>query len=94
MIVGGQIAAQRVRPESDVMIHELDTVVLNADLPEHGLRSGDVGAVVHVYKNGDLEVEFVTYGGETVALVALKPSQVHLAGTRELMHSRELESNP
>ena len=76
------------------MIHELDTVVLNADLPEHGLRRGDVGAVVHCYKNGDLEVEFVTYGGETVALVALKPREVHLAGARELIHSRQLEPSP
>jgi hypothetical protein len=73
------------------MMRELDTVVLNADLPEHGLKRGDVGAVVHLYKNGEMEVEFVTYAGETVALVALNPEQVHIAGTRELMHSRAVE---
>lgn len=28
---------------------ELETVVLNRDLPEHRLRQGDLGAVVHVY---------------------------------------------
>ena len=27
----------------------LDPVVLNRDLPEHGLRAGGVGAVVEVY---------------------------------------------
>ncbi|MBI2163747.1 MAG: DUF4926 domain-containing protein [candidate division NC10 bacterium] len=28
------------------MIRELDTVVLTHDIPEHGLKRGDVGAVV------------------------------------------------
>ncbi len=33
----------------------LETVVLNRDLPAHGLRAGDLGAVVEVYPdNGDL----------------------------------------
>lgn len=73
------------------MIRELATVILNVNLPDEGLRQGDVGAVVHIYKNGDLEVEFVTFGGETVAMVALKPDQVHLAGRHELMHSRPVE---
>lgn len=27
---------------------ELDTTVLARDLPEHGLRMGDLGAIVHV----------------------------------------------
>ena len=34
----------------------LDTVVLNRDLPEHGLRAGDVGAVVELYGTDGLEV--------------------------------------
>jgi Domain of unknown function (DUF4926) len=76
------------------VIQELDTVVLDADVPAHGLKRGDVGAVVHCHPNGDLEVEFVTYAGETVALVSLKPREVHLAGTRELMHSRHVEPRP
>ena len=37
----------------------LDTVVLATDLPEHGLRQGDLGAVVEVYEPDALEVEFV-----------------------------------
>jgi hypothetical protein len=28
----------------------LDTVVLNRNLPQHGLRAGDLGAVVEVYE--------------------------------------------
>ena len=41
----------------------LDTVVLNRDLPQHGLRAGDLGAVVEVYEPDGLEVEFVTASG-------------------------------
>ena len=31
----------------------LDTVVLNRDVPEHGLRAGDLGAVAELYGAGD-----------------------------------------
>jgi len=44
---------------------ELDTVVLDRDFPEHGLRKGDLGAVVQVYEPEALEVEFVTASGRT-----------------------------
>jgi Domain of unknown function (DUF4926) len=30
---------------------ELDSVVLERDLPEHGLRKGDLGAVVHLHES-------------------------------------------
>jgi hypothetical protein len=42
----------------------LDTVVLDRDLPQHGLRAGDLGAVVEVYEPEGLEVEFVTASGK------------------------------
>lgn len=54
---------------------ELDTVVLTRDLPEHGLKSGDLGAVVFVSPDA-LEVEFVLANGETQALVTLSPASV------------------
>jgi len=54
----------------------LDTVVLDQDLPQHGLRRGDLGAVVEVYEPDGLEVEFVTASGKTEALVTLKVSDV------------------
>ncbi|MGH9843563.1 MAG: DUF4926 domain-containing protein, partial [Blastocatellia bacterium] len=48
------------------------SVVLTRDLPEYGLTSGDVGAVVHCYANGPAyEVEFVSGSGHTVALVTV-----------------------
>jgi uncharacterized protein DUF4926 len=50
----------------------LDTVVLNRDLPQHGLRVGDVGAVVELYGTTGVEVEFVQPSGATKALVTFK----------------------
>jgi len=36
----------------NAMIRELEMVVLTRDVPEHGLKKGDVGAVVHRYADG------------------------------------------
>ena len=49
----------------------LDVVVLERDLPAHGLKRGDLGAVVELYEPDGLEVEFVTASGRTEALVTL-----------------------
>jgi hypothetical protein len=41
------------------MIEEHDRVVLNPPVPSERLEAGDVGTVVHVYKDGEAyEVEF------------------------------------
>ena len=48
-------------------IRELDSVVLERDLPEYGLRNGDPGALVHVYSSDASEVEFVRLSGGTPA---------------------------
>lgn len=73
------------------MIHELDTVVLTHDIEEHGLRQGDVGAVVHCYQDGaTFEVEFVTAEGKTVALLTLTTTDVRLMKDTEILHAREL----
>jgi hypothetical protein len=73
------------------MIRELDTVVLTRDLPEYGLNRGDIGAVVHCYKDSAaFEVEFVTGRGETVALVTLESKDVRLMQPNEILHAREI----
>jgi hypothetical protein len=41
----------------------LDVVVLRQDLPAHGLRQGDLGAVVEVYCAAAVGVEFVAAPG-------------------------------
>jgi hypothetical protein len=75
------------------MIREHDTVVLVAAVPTEGLLPGDVGAVVHVYRDGQAyEVEFMTLEGKTAAVITLEASQVRPVGHREIAHARELAS--
>ena len=70
---------------------ELDTVVLERDINEHGLQRGDIGAIVHRYNNGlAFEVEFVTGEGQTLAVLTLKAEDIRLMGQREILHVREL----
>jgi hypothetical protein len=54
----------------------LDVVVLERDIPEHGLRRGDLGALVEVLSPEALAVEFVAASGRTQALVTLKPGDI------------------
>jgi hypothetical protein len=56
--------------------HELETVVLERDIPERGLRRGDLGDVVELYEPDGLDVQFVSASGKTQALVTLKSSDV------------------
>lgn len=71
------------------MIEELKMVSLTEDLPEHGLLSGDVGAAVFVYDEGAAyEVEFVTFEGETIAVVTVRAEQIRQVGPREIAQAR------
>jgi hypothetical protein len=74
----GRFAApdHRVSEAEPMSIRELDSVVLERDVPEHGLRKGDLGAVVHVYAPDAFEVEFVRASGNSQALVRLTQSDV------------------
>ncbi len=70
----------------------LACVVLDRDLPEHGLRKGDLGAVVEVYKSEGLEVEFVTASGSTRALVTLHKSDVRDINAADMLSVRSTQS--
>jgi hypothetical protein len=73
------------------LIRELDTVALTHDVDEFGLKQGDIGAVVHCYKDGAaFEVEFVTAEGKTIALLTLDRTDIRPIGGREVLHVREL----
>ena len=59
------------------MIAELDRVILAEDLPEYGLKAGDIGTVVLIHGEGEgYEVEFTTLDGETLAVTSVFASQV------------------
>lgn len=73
------------------MIKELDTVVLTRDLPQHGLKRGDIGAVVHMHPGGSsFEVEFVSGDGTTLALLTLANLDIRPISSQEILHVREL----
>ena len=75
------------------MIRELEAIVLTRDIPEHGLRRGDIGAVVHCYKDGEaFEVEFVTGKGDTVTVITLESKDVRPMNSNEILHAREIKA--
>jgi hypothetical protein len=72
-------------------IVELDLVALKRDMPEHGLRKGDVGTVVHCYADGRaFKVEMMTGDGATIAVLTLPLTDVRPLGGREILHAREV----
>ena len=67
----------------------LTTVVLAKDFPEHHLKVGDVGAVVEMYGNDAVEVEFVTGSGRTLAVLTLKDSLIRNIGEGDVLAVRQ-----
>lgn len=74
------------------MLHEGDSAVLACDLPEYGLKRGDVGAVVLVHGKKGYEVEFMTLDGETLAVASVALSKVRPIRRLEIAHARSVES--
>lgn len=73
------------------MINELDLVVLTHDIDDHGLKSGDVGTVVHCYEDRiGFEVEFVTAEGKTIAVLTLTNQDIRPFVRSEILHTREV----
>ena len=66
----------------------LDTVVLNRDISDRGLRQGDLGTIVHVYEPDGLEVEFVSASGKTEALVTLNEGDIRAVADGDLITVR------
>ena len=72
----------------------LETVVLKRDLPEYGLKAGDLGVVVELYEPDGLEVEFVTASGRTQAVVTLRVKDVKKVGPGDMIAIRQPEDRP
>lgn len=76
------------------MIKEHGRVVLTKPVPSERLEAGDVGTVVHVYKDGlAYEVEFTTLDGGTAAVVTVESSAVRPVTRKEITHARELAAS-
>ena len=73
------------------MIREHERAVLEAAFPKEGLEAGDVGTIVHVYRDGKAyEMEFTTLDGKTAAVVTVEANQVRPIREHEITHAREL----
>ena len=73
------------------MIGELESVVLEVDMPQKGLLRGDIGVVALVHDQGaGYEVEFSTLDGETMAVITLLADQIRPASGREIAHARSV----
>ena len=57
-------------------IRLLDVVALLEDVPEQGLRRGEVGTVVEDLAPGVFEVEFSDNDGRTYAMIPLRAEQL------------------
>jgi len=76
------------------MMDEVDRFVLTEDLPEKGLRAGDLGTIVMVHDPDSPQggysgpegytAEFTYLTGETRAVVDLRPDQVRPAEEGEV----------
>jgi hypothetical protein len=64
-------------------IKVLDVVAVTEDVPQHGLRRGEVGTVVDRWKDGVFEVEFSDDAGEAYAFAALRDDQLLLLHHRK-----------
>jgi hypothetical protein len=71
MMCHGQIVGRRLAM-SETQIRVLDTVALLRDLPELGLKKGQVGAVVEELDATTVIVEFANSDGVTFALPNLQ----------------------
>ena len=70
----------------------LDVVMLEVDIASHGLKRGDIGAVVELYQDGAVEVEFVTAGGFTKALLTLSLGQFSPLDPQDMLAVRRLHA--
>jgi hypothetical protein len=73
------------------MFSLLDTVVLTRDVPNAGLRRGDLGAIVEVHGPDAFEVEFVAASGRTQSLITLRLDDLRHVDDRDLISVRPLE---
>lgn len=77
------------------MIEELEEAVLLRDVPDKGLRAGDIGVVVEVFpgRSGVVPgyiLEFITLTGETVAVVDVPADAVRSVTDGDMPRVRSL----
>lgn len=69
----------------------LESVVATVDIPEEGIRAGDVGTIIDIYLELAIayEVEFLTASGSERALVTLGPDQIRHFSPADVLTTRQ-----
>ena len=70
-------------------------VALKTDVPENGLRRGDVATIVEYHQGRPgqepgYSLEVFNAVGETVAVITLRESQIEPLSAKEILHVRPL----
>ena len=74
------------------MLKEHNRVVLTKDLPADDLRAGDVGVIVHVYREASaFEVEFLALDGNSIAVATVEASQLRGVTAHDVSHARPIQ---
>jgi hypothetical protein len=75
------------------MLKEHERVVLLTPIAGEGLEAGDVGTIVHVYRDGQAyEAEFLALDGHTRAVATVEANQVRAVTGRDMTHAREIQA--
>ncbi len=80
------------------LLAEYEVVILTRDVPDEGLRAGDVGVVLLAYPGRPgvppgYTVEVTTVTGETVAVVDVAADAVRPAAEQNVRHARAVASH-
>ena len=79
------------------MFKEHEQIVLTAGVvgdEGEDLRPGDVGTVVHAHPDGDaFVVEFLSVGGDMVAIATVLPWQARSVKGSDLTHARTIPAS-
>ena len=69
----------------------METVIATEDIPEEGIRSGDVGTIIDIYVEiaTAYEVEFVKADGSARTQVALSPGQFRHLAQNDILTTRQ-----
>ena len=70
------------------MIELYKKAALTRDVPSDGLKRGDVGTVVMIHEGGGYEIEFMTFSGDTIAVVTLEAADLRPLRKREIANAR------
>jgi len=75
------------------MLLEHDRIVLTANIPEEGLKAGDVGVIVHIHpQHAAYEVEFFSLNGNTVTVATVMAEQARAVTGHDVTHARSIKA--